>query len=378
MVASQSMVVSQSLFTKNSLSDFVNLGSRQKCLLINTFWPHLKIREEDYVPGNYATLFRFIGKSLQDLHLHENKFVIHDFDSLLEIIATIVGSPTSSRSELVQKASASYLNYNDTDIARSIELGLRLWLGINVSSKDLSVGRINPRDTRIDWQDGQSLEQKIKDHFHLKTAKAPSANQQLDGSFTAVNLKSICRLHIRWTDNIVDHLKLEGQRGERGLSIYRHKICLANHLEGPGLVIPKDILEEAIRSLDLLFPFGDPKTEKFLRSENIQLHVVEKTLLLRATELDDFKYWRNSLEQLLNLLNGSPETIVQTLLDTRNLPQFATVWVAIFGVFCLTILFGILSTVYAIKQYQVAVKSYDLSLAVACAQMPASLPKFCQ
>ena len=75
-------------------------------------------------------------------------------------------------------------------------------------------------------------------------------------------------------------------------------------------------------------------------------------------------------------LGGPPETIGQTLRDTRNFGEFVTIWVAIFGVFILTILFGILSTVYSVKQYLIAVKSYELSLALACLENP-TLDGFC-
>jgi hypothetical protein len=79
---------------------------------------------------------------------------------------------------------------------------------------------------------------------------------------------------------------------------------------------------------------------------------------------------------LLRLLNGNPETFTQTLSDTHNLSEFATLWIAVFGVFCLSILFGVLATVYSIKQFNVAVKSYDLALALACHEVP-TLPGFC-
>jgi hypothetical protein len=73
---------------------------------------------------------------------------------------------------------------------------------------------------------------------------------------------------------------------------------------------------------------------------------------------------------LLKLLNGPPETVGQMMLDTRNASQFTTLWVAIFGVFLLTILFGILATVYSIKQYHIAVLSYNLAVAVTCVEHP--------
>jgi hypothetical protein len=141
-------------------------------------------------------------------------------------------------------------------------------------------------------------------------------------------------------------------------------------------MIPGEILDEAIRTLDLLFPSGDPKTKEFLDEETVQLYIVDPSELPRATELDEFRYWRTNMAQLLILLNGPPETFAQTLLDTRNLSQFATLWVAISGVFLLTILFGMLSTIYSVKQYRVAIKSYELSLALAC-QQTTTPPGFC-
>lgn len=143
-------------------------------------------------------------------------------------------------------------------------------------------------------------------------------------------------------------------------------------------MIQADILDEAIRTIDLLFPFGDPKTEYFLEEEKVQFYCVDPSERPRATSLDDFQYWRSNIAQLLALLNGPPETVVQTLLDTRNLGQFATIWLAIIGVFVTTILFGVLATVYSVKQYRLALKSYELSLAVACIEHGPSLSKYCE
>jgi hypothetical protein len=162
------------------------------------------------------------------------------------------------------------------------------------------------------------------------------------------------------------------------LSIYQHKICLINHRKEPEpTIIPAEILDEAIRTLDLLFPFGDTKTEALLEQEKVQLWTNSPFESHRATNLNEFTYWRSNLAQLSSLFSGPPETVIQTLFDTRNISHFATLWVAIFGVFFLTIIFGVLSTVYSIKQYRVAVKSYELALVQACQQTSTSFPGFC-
>jgi NhaP-type Na+/H+ and K+/H+ antiporter len=104
----------------------------------------------------------------------------------------------------------------------------------------------------------------------------------------------------------------------------------------------------------------------------------------RDHDLHDFKYWRNELAALIYLFDGPPETALQTLRDTRNVSQWVTIWVAVFGIFILTIVFGVLATVYSVKQYKLAVESYklsgkafELSLAQACHQNSAPLPGFC-
>lgn len=366
------------LFSKSSLTDTLSLKTEQKCAIIHAFWPHLDLIERDYIEEDYATLFEFLGKTLQSLYPHASKFATQEWDGLLSMITTLSGNRTMTRKALIEDNKKAYINTSDASITRSIELAVRLWLGIYICSNGLSVGPRNPRDRRIDWQDNQALDKMIARRFSQGTRKTAFADIPFDESFTAVNLKTICRLHIRWTDNLIDHLKLEGPRGQRCLSIYRHKLCLVNHRKEPEpTIIPAEILDEAIRTLDLLFPFGDPKTEAFLEEEKVQLWTMSPFESHRAINLDEFNYWRSNLAQLSGLFSGPPETVIQTLFDTRNISQFATLWVAIFGVFFLTIVFGVLSTVYSINQYRVAVKSYELALVQACQQASMSLSEFC-
>lgn len=344
---------------------------------MNAFWPYLQISTVDYVDDEYIDLCSFIETTFKSLHKHRTSFVLHDSSGLLAVVKVLREAPQGTKQALVNEVQKFHPNTSVNAVRRSLELTVRLWLGINISSAGLAVGPSYPGDTRIDWPDSQSLEGLIAKQFTQKPFWSATDDFAMDDSFTAVNLKNICRLHIRWTDNLVDHLQLKGRRGQRILSIYRHKICLVNHLRDPKLtVINPDILEEAIRTLDLLFPFGDTPTAEFLQAEGVHIYSIPPCNATQSIDLGDFKYWRNNLMQLLKLLNGPPETVTQTLLDTRNVPQFATLWVAIVGVFSLTIIFGILATVYSIKQYGVAVASYKLAVALACREFP-ELPGYC-
>jgi len=367
------------LFSKSSLSDTLNLKTEGKCSLINAFWPHLNLTPSDYDDEEYENLLSFWGETLQSLNHHHHRFAAKSWNDLLEIVAQLKSKPNDERGLLMDDIKNHYSNTSDEEIACSLELAVRLWLGIRVRSNGPSVGFVNLRDSQIHWPNDQSLKSMVAAPFLRGARKAQSATYFLfDESFTAVGLRETCRLRIRWTDSLVDHLKMEGPRGKRQLSIFKHKICIVNHRRGSQpTIIPADDLDETLRTLDLLFPYGDKPTKIFLEHSKVHMWIMNPMESPRATELDEFVYWRSRLAQLLSLFHGPPETVRQTLLDSRNTAQFATLWVAIFGVFFLTILFGVLSTVYSAKQYHVAVDSYKLALAQACQQTSPPIPGFC-
>ncbi|KAI4929285.1 uncharacterized protein J4E92_004949, partial [Alternaria infectoria] len=367
------------LFSNAPWFDTLRLATDKKCELINAFWPHLNLTQGDYNDENYKSLLSFWGETLQSLMSHRKEFAVQDWDDLRKIVVQIRLNPGNKRRVLTDEIKKAYHKPSDEEIACSIELVVQLWLGIRVHSTPPSLGPVNLRDTQIHWPNDQSFESMVTGPFLRGTKKAQSAAYFLfDDSFTAAALKKTCRLRIHWTDSLVDHLKMEGTRGKRQLSIFKHKISLVNHRNEPNAtIIPADVLDETIRTLDLLFPFGDKPTKTFLEHSHVNMEILNPLELPRATELDEFLYWRSRLAQLLSLFHGPPETVRQTLVDSRNIAQFATIWVAIFGVFFLTILFGVLSTVYSAKQYNVAVESYQLALAQACCQQTSPLLPIC-
>ncbi|KAF2010598.1 hypothetical protein BU24DRAFT_61421 [Aaosphaeria arxii CBS 175.79] len=372
------LMAKQSLFSKSALADIAKLSSKQKCSIINTFWPHLNLSSEAYKDTSYAGFLRYLGRNLQYLHQYSSKLVVQDWDDLSAMCEHLRTHRTSKRALLLESIQRQYINTPESHVGASIDLAARLLLGLNISGIGMPIRRSNTRDSQVHWHDNQSLDEMIMAEFPTGTKQLAVSTLAIDTSFTAVTLKSVCRVNIRWTDNLVDHLKLHGRRGDRTLSIYQHKICLVNHLKGPeSSILPEDLLRETLTTLSILFPVGDEDTEAFLQDQNIQFWNDYSARESGFRGLDDFKYWKHRLTQLLTLYHGPPETVIQTLLDTRNVSQFATLWVAIFGVFFLTILFGVLSTIYSVKQYNVAVKSYELAIAQACQQNSAPLVGFC-
>ncbi|EUC39768.1 hypothetical protein COCMIDRAFT_31157 [Bipolaris oryzae ATCC 44560] len=363
-------------FSESIKDDIASWSVASKCAIVNACWPHLHSLSHNFDEQEYSAFFEILGRILKNLSPARN-FKIQNLNDLIKATDFLVANRQQTKGALVAEFIGQSGDAKEEDVVRMIELVARVQVGINICSQGMSTGRQTSRDTPVEWPPDKTLPEVIATFFENKKRRAISSDEIFDPSFTAAKLKGICHLHIRWTDNLVDHLKLDGRPGDRILSIYRHKLFLTNHrhLNSPN-IIPTKVLDEAMRTLALLFPSGDSKTISLLKKEKIPDWSIVPSEISREMALDDFEYWRGDLARLLDLKRGPPETIAQTLLDTRDFSQFATLWIAILGVFLITVIFGTLSTVYAIKQYQMAVKSYDLSLATACQQLP-QLPGFC-
>jgi hypothetical protein len=179
---------------------------------------------------------------------------------------------------------------------------------------------------------------------------------------------------IQWTDNLVDHLNFDKRR--RILSVYEHKICLVNHLKGKdSTIIPHAVLQEAIDTMNLLFPFADVQTRDLLSKESKPFYGLGSDMRGRMLNLSDYDVWRNRVSVLVDVFNEPPRDFRQLISDRRKLIDWVTLWIGIL-VLVLTIVSiasGTVSSVYAIKQY-------ELALAQACsgADLPAQLERLCR
>lgn len=293
--------------------------------LVKIFWPTLTVSDSDVCGAHYSASFQRVLAALEDLQPYGAKFAIRTFQDLQQVTAVVRQNQVSTQDAILQDLKELFDNVQDDAILRSVDLAVQLWLDLNVHSTTW-FGSRDAWNSIINWPRTNPLQELITAEF--KAMRRPSGSSfYLDPqAFTAAKLKSVCRIQIRWTWNLQDHLRLEGRRGERLLSIYQHKICLVNHSRSPLPIIGTDIIHEALQTLDLLFPLGDLDTETLLRQEGVSLHSISKTdyapnYWASRSSTSDFVYWRARLEQLVQLLRDPPETVVQTLLDRRNLHQ---------------------------------------------------------
>jgi hypothetical protein len=142
--------------------------------------------------------------------------------------------------------------------------------------------------------------------------------------------------------------------------------------------LPRDLMEETMRTLDLLFPFtGHEDTWQFLESEKQSFHQIRTPVGLgppRALDFSEFKYWKDHLKDLHDVFNSPPRTKRQLLRDRRNKKDFWTLMISITALaFALVLgVFGLvnamISNQQAEKSLYLAQRSFDLALAQACSQ----------
>ena len=303
------MSTSVELFSNSARSVFANLDQRSKCNLINVFWPHIQLTEINFVSDDYIVFFDFIGKTLQDLCRHAAYYADQQLDDLLATIEKLRKDQAMTRSEIVAAIQRDHINVDEKLIHCSIELAAYLWSGIYIKSKDSTVKNQVSQETRINWLNDQNLAGAIAECFRIEKSRSSGKGLALDGSLTAIKLRDQRGVEIIWTDNLADHLRLHGQRKDRSLTIFRQKSLLINHRLAANPIIPIEVLDEAVRTLDLLFPLGDEKTAAFLKTAGVHLNVAGASKIQQADVRTEFKYWKDEILQLIRILEDRPKQL---------------------------------------------------------------------
>jgi hypothetical protein len=167
--------------------------------------------------------------------------------------------------------------------------------------------------------------------------------------------------------------------------IYEHKIFLWNELRFRKYsLLPLNLVEEVLDTLNLLLPFNDYHTAKFLKAQKRHaLYSLGWCGRGRLRDLNQYQYFKDRISELSDIVKSTPTGLPQLKLDQggRNVMDFLNFWVALLvGIFTIFgIAFGTASLVLAKYQYDIAVVQYKLSLAQACVMPNATslFPQFC-
>jgi hypothetical protein len=328
---------------------------------MKSIWPHKKA--EEFPQTDYHRVIEFMKAQKRSATTEDNSFtenVVSQMSFLIEKLGKIDRcSLTKNAVALVVTESFPGIPYSAESLSKSIDLMLRLMLTLDVRSSSDRNWPSRVLSSHVTWVENMSLSEAISLHFKPSTPNGPDMTTgRIDPAMTMAHLSHFGGLKVIWTSNLADHLVVNWK--SRVMTVYEHKICLWNHLNSSAEpIIPREILEEALDTLNLLFPLNDTRTKEFLQQNGKPFYGLGYCKRDRVYDVGRFYFWRDSIAELMEIMNEGPRGLQQLALskDGKNAMTFATFWVATL-VAILTIIsiaFGTVQTVYSIKQYRLAV-----------------------
>jgi len=331
---------------------------------VESFWPQSRSTIDNYEPY-FKHLRHLIAICCYPAGYRiREKFACKTYEDLGVVVKCLNKHRGESRREIANTVLSDHFPHSDIiRVLRSIELAATCWLSLNIRSSDSACGTAVPRSTVLVWPDGMSLVALANEPFPNRIPSLETYGPSIRRGFTAVNLTGTCGIRLEWTLNLADHLLYDASR--KKVHIYPHKIFLLSHLESCD-IFPKALLEETLKTLDLLFP-SDKKTQNLLLDEKQPFFRTHNPGSPRATDFGDFAYWRHRLVVLHDAFTEPPTSFHQMWYDRRNPMQWWTFWLAAI-ITLLTAVFGIISSYASLRQTTLAEQSYELALLQACNQ----------
>ncbi|KAK5630037.1 hypothetical protein RRF57_005752 [Xylaria bambusicola] len=338
-------------------------------------WPSLRGRRlrQDYYSNLLAYLKRELTVLIRSSHPIKESDVQHILRRL-DLLKRDVDKPLNRIFDILR---AEYDQPQCFDVFRLGKFLTRAWVNIEL---DISAYSSRPNGAASEGSDVTSLRQIINERFHNLI---PSENAMFKGNLSRLTMRYLVDTYgwtVSWTGDLTEHLSVNPRT--KVVKIYEHKICLLHHFEFESLCpIPQEAIKEALDTLNLLFPSEDISTQRYLENEGKSFHRLGSCNRDDYRDLSHYRYWHKGLAQLLSALEEEPLGFKQFVLDRerRNFREVTTFWLAVVVIIFLTLGFGIISTAFAAKGYQVALMQYRLGLAQACSMPGAnvSLSRYC-
>lgn len=121
---------------------------------------------------------------------------------------------------------------------------------------------------------------------------------------------------------------------------------VADRSDSKGELLPRNVIDEYTKTMNLLFPSWDIKTQKFLKKKGQTFGMEGPVGYPGPLYLSDFHFWRDRLSTLYTEFCSPPPSMTQLFNDRRNVLQWYTFWFAVV-ILALTIIFGVISSITA-------------------------------
>lgn len=151
-----------------------------------------------------------------------------------EILMYTQGVVSKCRSEprsVIRKRLHPGLEMEELSIDRVVDLTIRLWLMVQVRDDSLSMRLFTPQQFSARWDESDSLDKFLAGQFPLSTTKLDLRQSRLEMTFTIAYMVRTCRLQVKWTDDLANHLRLDRGMEAKILFIFPHKAFLVAHLK---------------------------------------------------------------------------------------------------------------------------------------------------
>lgn len=340
-------------------------------------WPRLRGRHlrRDYYGNFIVYLKRELTTFIRSPHPAKELDVQRTLESL-KLLKQNMDKPLS---QIVDVLKAEPNQLSELEASRLTEFLIRAWLSIELDIYSSSTWSI----TTSGGHEVVSLQRIIEGRFNNSVPREGAGSS---GNLNRLTMKFLIDTFgwtVSWTSDLTEHLSVNSRT--RVVTVYEHKICLLHHFEFDGhdvCPIPQGAIKEALDTLNLLFPPDDIPTQNYLENEGKSFHRLGACGRgVHYRDLSHYRYWNKGLAQLLRATEEEPLGFKQFVLDRRhqNFREVTTFWLAVVAIIFLTLGFGVISTVFAAKSYQVALMQYKLELAQVCSMPRAnlSLPHYC-
>ncbi|OAG09106.1 uncharacterized protein CC84DRAFT_1257822 [Paraphaeosphaeria sporulosa] len=326
--------------------------------LIYTIWANTGLSLENFRQKEYTAFLAYLSQESSYMEQNQRQFATDSVNGAIALVPLLRNNVSAPRHEVLAICQERFPGVDESILTRTIELAARIWLTTRVALVDSIMAVVKTNYRMLEWPAEISLREAVQSQF---TFEDPADKMDilfgpdLDPSLTASALVEICGVKLSWTSNLMDHLQLD--KRHRVLTVYEHKICLLNHTKGIDSPYPVDLLHETIDTLNLLFPFGHGPTKDLLRKENkLSLYGLGTCNRERRLKVADYRVWRTQITGLIEVFNEPPRNWWQLLSDRRDLRGWATFWLGpmVLLLTIVSIVTGTVSSVYAVKQYNLA------------------------
>lgn len=354
---------------------------------IKKIWPAITDNALSQIE-DYSAFLQYLNVAFSVFSKGKPPYSTSDLDTTLNLIApmrqALAQNTSMKRNELVHHL--TQCRPPVTSDLNSMCLCLSIWLTLNIVPPGaFDVGMLGKR--RLEWQESSTIAEVINAAFPCPPIAQPDVLAWINPNLTIEYLHAMHDFKVLFIGNLAEHLDIQWRPNDRKplIKVYKHKIFLLNELQFPqSSPLPKDLVQETLDTLSLLFPNNDNYTQHFLE-ENKMLYLYRLGTFGgdRHCDLNHYRYWRVKIARLSNIVEAGP-TGFRTIMPGRNLSNIkesATFWVTVLLITVLTvasIVLGALSYVVGRRQLDLAEVQYKLSLAQACATMNSSqLPGWC-